>query len=326
MSNRFLLAFQQNLIDQVDIALDEVEGGKNSHGILLVGPSGTGKTHGLDVVCERVEARPWEKSISQYQPTSAVCRYSAGAKADASTTASGLLSQLGKPVRSGSRTSVHHMEADLLAALNARRVRLLVFEEFNNAMLSGTPQLRGQTARLLKNLWNMSPGQNSRSWARPEPGRGDMRLVILVSGTEDLLKVFEKDKELGSRFSTVIQASTLDFSPPDSFKAFRAILKHMAEFEALGDCVDPNDDELAARMLLACNAHLRRLEKLLQRTSTLRLRKEYAQHSMKSIFAKSFEQFGGAVSENPFLWDTAEISKHVSRRIQLLNKNMMVYA
>ncbi|MGN8002348.1 TniB family NTP-binding protein [Acidovorax sp. 22279] len=319
-----MLAFQQTLIDQVDIALDEVEAGKNSHGILLVGPSGTGKTHSIDVVCERVQARPRENSISPYQPTSPVCRYSAGAKADASSTASGLLSQLGKPIRSGGRTTVQHMEADLLAALNARRVRLLVFEEFNNAMLSGTPQLRGQTARLLKNIWNMSPGQNSLSWSRPEPGRGDMRLVILVSGTEDLLKVFEIDKELGSRFSTVVQASTLDFSPPDSFKAFRGLLKNMAELEALGDFVDPNDDELAARMLLACNAHLRRLEKLLQRTATLRQRREYAQHSMKSILAKSFEQFGGAVGENPFLLDAADITKHVSRRMQLLNKKMMI--
>lgn len=325
MHPSYLLPFQHHLIAQVNTALDEVNAGKNSHGLLLVGASGTGKTFSLDTLCEQVGERLTPSTPIQYQPISPICRTSATTKADASTTAGELLRILGKPVKGSSRTGIIQLESDLLAALVARQVKMLVFEEFNNAMLSGSPQLRGQTARLLKNIWNMRPAESSQSWAKPAPGRGDARLVIVVSGTEELLKVFEKDKELGSRFSTIIHAHTLDFSPPESFKAFRSVLHQMAELEALTDQLDVNDDAMAARMLLACNSHLRLLEKLLQRTGTLRRRSEHRNVSMNEILTKAYEEVGGVETDNPFLFDGNQLAQRVSRRIQLLKnrKNML---
>lgn len=210
-----------------------------------------------------------------------------------------------------------------MSALMARRVKLLVFEEFNNAMLSGSSQLRAQIARLLKNIWNMSPANTNQSWAKPETGRGDSRLVILVSGTEDLLKAFEKDKELSSRFTTVIRAQALDFSPPESFIAFRAVFKCMAKSEGLEGRFDPNDDDIASRTLFACTSHLRRLEKLLQRASTLYRRQDQSIESVHSILGKAYEHFGGSAADNPFLWSQAELTNKVRRRLELLSSRKL---
>jgi hypothetical protein len=316
MTAEYLLPFQNRLVEQALLALDEVDAGKNSRGILLVGASGAGKTHSLDVLSERIAIRYPADAAKPFQPTSPVCRVSADAKADAASTASELLGKLGKTTRV--RQSMSQLESDLLAALVARQVRLLLFEEFHNTMLAGSPQLRGQTSRLLKNIWNMSPPQSSASWAKPQPGRGDKRLVILVSGTEDLLQVFEKDKELGSRFSTVIRAAPLDFAPPGSFRDFRAVVQRMAESEGLADCIDVNDDNLAARMLLASNGHLRLIATVFERAATLRRRDGSTKTPFPDLLVKAFEQVGGANAQKAFLCDGQDLARQVARRMQLV--------
>lgn len=312
--NDFLLPFQQRLLEQIDLALEEVNAGGNSQGILLIGASGTGKSHGLDMAANLYE-RPQRDG---YQRITPLIRVSASTKADAYTTAAGVLRQLGKPMPpTRGSASLLTLELSMQEALLAHRVRILMLEEFHNALL-GSKQLRGQTARLLKNLWNQSPQEVANDWAVPNTLRGDQRLVIVISGTNELREVFETDKELGSRFSCMVEAKSLAFFPVESLQDFRHVFRSMAKRFALS--LDANDDVIVPRFLAACEGHLRLLEKLMQRTATLS-RREGGQKITLGLLARAFDTMGGAPHPlgNPFGWTDDVLAAHIVRS-QALSK------
>lgn len=266
MTSDFLLPFQERLLEQVETALGEIAAGGNSQGIQLIGASGSGKTHGLDALADRY---PPTIGIDGKQRITPCCRVAMAAQADAVATAASVLHQLGKPPRGGAKPNLKLLEPDVHRGLLAHRVRILVFEEFHNALLASTPQLRGQMARFLKNLWNLHPEDSPLRWSTPEPERGDHRLVVIVSGTDELVKVFEKDAELASRFGCVVKAEQVAFFPPESFDNFRNVYSSLAARFGLSDRLSPEDYSMVARCMLACGPHLRKLEKLLQRMATL---------------------------------------------------------
>lgn len=307
--HEYLLPFQQRLIDQVTVALEEINAGGNSQGILLIGASGSGKTHGLDEV-----AKQYAPKMEGYQPQRPCCRISVTAQADASATAMTVLQQLGKPITPTARTNLKMLEPDMQAALRARGVRILIFEEFHNAMLAGTPQLRGQLARLIKNIWNLSPQDTPLSWSTPQKERGDSRLVVIVSGTDELYKVFERDTELSSRFGCVIVASSVAFFPPESFRDFRYVFRSLAERFGLSDRLLATDDSTVARCLLACEAHLRKLEKLMQRTASM-VRRSDATETIQNLLARAFEEVCGVggLANNPFRLTEEELAIEVTK-------------
>jgi TniB protein len=313
----YLLPFQQDLIDQVGTALDEIQAGGNSQGILLIGASGSGKTHGLDQVASR-----YPPTVDDYQMIMPCCRLSVPAKADAKAVCAGVRRQLGKPMTQATRADLDSLELDMFAALRAQRNRILIFEEFHNALLSGSPQLRGQTARLLKNVWNIPPQGSPLGWAVPQAERGDHRLVIIVSGTEELRKVFEQDAELASRFGCIIEAKQVGFYPLESLIEFRSVLRSLAERFGLADCVDANDDPIALGCLFACGPHLRKLEKLLERLATLK-RRDKAQHTLLELLAMAFAQVGGnpGPSGNPFKWPKEDLMAKSAAKMNLVNKS-----
>jgi len=303
-----ILPFQQRLLDQIDMSLEEIEGGGNSQGILLIGASGTGKSHALELVVNRYGAVRMEG----YQRINACCRVAAATKADAATTATSVLAQLGKP--NAAKSSLDALERSMMAALRAHKVRLLIFEEFHNALLSGAPLLRGQTARLLKNTWNQNPLESADGWAIPNQQRGDYRLAIIVSGTDELREPFKKDKELASRFGCVIETDQLAFKPAESFRDFRRVLRSLAERFNLASRLDANNDDLAARFLAACQAHLRILEKLLQRIATLS-RRHPGQEITMDLLANAYDQVAEKAHPrgNPFRWTADEVASYVTR-------------
>lgn len=69
MTSNYLLPFQKRLLEQVDTALGEIAAGGNSQGIQLIGASGSGKTHGLDVLATR-----YSPDIDGYQRITPCCR------------------------------------------------------------------------------------------------------------------------------------------------------------------------------------------------------------------------------------------------------------
>lgn len=308
MTSEYLLPFQRHLIDEAEICLAEIDAGGNSHGILLIGESGAGKTHALDVL-----AHLYPPYTQGSQPKTPCCRVGAPAKADAGTVAADVLRQLGKPLTKNPRKNVADLERDMACAMAARQVRILVLEEFHNALLAGTPQLRGQTARLLKNIWNQVPSESPLEWSSPNLFRGDRRLLVIVSGTEELLPVFTKDAELRSRFGCVIRAPRLEFEPVQSFKEFRYILRSLIHRFGLSEVLNAEDVSIAARSLFACSSHLRALEKLLQRAGTLARRSE-APDSLLQLMAAAYEQVGGGSLglSNPFQWPEDELKQKVA--------------
>lgn len=319
----YLLTFQRDLLDSVLMSYEELLRGRNSQGLILMGSSGVGKTHGLDVLASNfldwVQREPWAATAG-IQPISPVLRYAADAKADANSMLTHLLARLGKVVLKEKRPGLGKLEADFLQAMHARRVRLLILEEFHNAILKGTPQLRGQAARLLKNIWNMAPEDSSLGWSKPAPGRDDWRVIIVVSGTEELLPVFDKDAELSSRFSTIVRAQQLGFTPPAAFKEFRGVLKHMVAHEELTGWLVANDNDLAARIMLACNGHLRLLEKLLQRTATL-WNKAGKNRDLPplALLAQAFPAINSSGATNPFELAPEELQNRVASALRQSN-------
>ncbi|WP_157273615.1 TniB family NTP-binding protein [Thiobacillus denitrificans] len=311
MTSNYLLPFQQRLLEQVETALDEIADGGNSQGILLIGASGSGKTHGLDVLAEG-----YPPTLENNQRITPCCRVAVTAQADAVATAASVLHQLGKPLQVSTRPNLKLLEPDMHRALRAHQVRILVFEEFHNALLASTPQLRGQIARFLKNLWNLHPEGSPLGWATPEPGRGDQRLVVIVSGTDELLKVFEKDAELGSRFGCVVMAEQVAFFPPVAFENFRNVYGSIAGRFGLSKRLSPEDDSTVARCMLASGPHLRKLEKLLQRMSTLASRLDGTKTDLE-LLAAAFDAVGGATgpSINPFKLTEAEVTAQVAKAI-----------
>lgn len=320
----YKMPFQQRLLDEVEMALDEIRAGGNSHGILLMGASGTGKSHALDLVVGRYGAQRQEG----YQRITTCCRVSSAAKADAPSTAAGVLAQLGKPVSTSSgSTKLSELELSMHAAMRAHKVLILILEEFHNALLSNSPLFRGQTARMLKNIWNQAPLESADGWAIPDTLRGDYRLLIIVSGTDALRNPFDADKELGSRFSCVIETEQPRFFPLESFKEFRLVFKSLAERYGLADSLDANDDDVVARFLIACGAHYRKLEKLLQRIATLS-RRHPEQNLSLEILATAYDQVGdnSHLTGNPFRWTSEEVTAYVMRamampKITALTKN-----
>ena len=307
----FILPFQQRLLDQVDMALEEIQGGGNSQGIRFIGPSGTGKSHGLDLTVDR----HGRSGMDGYQRIDTCCRVTAMAKADAVSTAKGILTQLGKPMPAArGNANLPILEASMQAALMAHKVKILILEEFHNAMLAGSPQLRGQTSRILKNLWNQSPLQAAGRWAIPDPQRGDYRLLIILSGTDELTEVFEQDPELASRFSCVVETSQLGFSTPESIKNFRYVYLSLAERFGLAERLNANDDGVVARFLVGCEAHLRKLETLLQRVATLARRQEVPAIGSE-LLAAAFDQVGSTSLSvgNPFLATDEQLAAHIVR-------------
>lgn len=326
MSDSYVLPFQRDLLDTVGMALDEVQEGSTSQGILLIGESGTGKTMALDMLCAHVEAMfNTSVSASPYQQLTAVCRVESGAKADAVSILKEILSKLGKPYRAGTRATLAQLETDAMAALSARKVRLLVLEEFHNTLLAGSRQLRGQAALLLKNIWNRVPQGSSASWVRPGSSE-DTRLVLVVSGTEELLPVFEKDAELSSRFNTMLPAPRIRLYPAADFQLFRQVARNMCrryDIEALLDVA--KDDALAVRLYFASEGHLRVLNSLLLRCRTLRKREQHKGAGAIEILANAHSKTlpkGISEDSNPFLWSGPDLNRRAVERIDALKRKM----
>lgn len=312
MTSNFLLPFQERLLEQVETALGEIAAGGNSQGIQLIGASGSGKTHGLDALADR-----YPPTIDGKQRITPCCRVAVTAQADAVSTAASVLHQLGKPLRISAKPNLKLLEPDMHRALRSHRVRILVFEEFHNALLASTPQLRGQIARFLKNLWNLHPEDSPLRWSTPEPGRDDQRLVVIVSGTDELVKVFEKDAELASRFGCVVKAEQVGFFPEEQFNNFRNVYASLAARFGLSNRLSPDDDSTVARCMLACGPHLRKLEKLLQRMATLARRPDGPKTDLE-LLAAAFDAVGGATgasSSNPFKLTEAAVTALVAKAI-----------
>ena len=304
-----LLPYQRRFFDEISSAEQEVARGSNSHAIALYGDSGTGKTVTMDCLCE--QKKQGQDGVQRKVP---LCRVSVQAGGDARSIARSILSQLGKPLPATKSLQLGDLEPQLHSAIISCSTLFIVIEELGNALLASTsnPKLRGQLARLLKNLWNLSPMNFPHDWALPNMARGDHRIILVVSGTPSILEALAGDTELGSRFASPIEAEKLTFFPPESFRNFRMVTEAIARRFQISERVDVNNDGLMARLLLGCDSHLRVLEHVVQRAATI-LRKDPVTDPNDALL-RAFDQVGGNAKgdRNPFRISDDSVASRVA--------------
>jgi len=295
------------LLDEVAMSLGEISAGSNSKGILFTGPSGTGKTTALDMVVS--DFLPYVEGVQRRVPC---CRVAAKAESNMKSVARSILDQLGKPLATTSRLSRDELETQVHAALDACGVQVLILEELNNALLVGSSALRGQLAQFLKNLWNQHPAGDPSLWSQPQMGRNDKRLAIIVSGTADLRPVFDRDRELASRFRCRVNMQPLWFDSNRSLRCFRDLFDSLASRFELHGAIDTGDSEVLARSLFACKAHLRDLETLLTRASSLS-RSEKGSITGCELLGDAFDRVlrSDSSQENPFRWSREDLRARI---------------
>jgi Cdc6-like AAA superfamily ATPase len=303
-----MLPYQRRFFDRIASAEHEVARGGNGQAIALYGESGTGKTLTFDCLCDQKQKQGQEEA----QRKVPLCRVSVQSGGDAVSIARSILSQLGKPLSATKGIPLKDLEPQLHSAIIACCTLFILIEELGNALLASTPKLRGELARLLKNLWNLHPMEFTDNWALPNIVRGDHRLILVVSGTPNILEALDRDKELGSRFSCRIDAEKLMFFPPESFRDFRMVTEAMARRFQISERVDAHNDGLMARLLLGCDSHLRILEYVLQRAATI-FRDDPATDPNDALL-RAFDQVGGDANgdHNPFRMSDDAIASRVA--------------
>jgi hypothetical protein len=267
----FLLPHQTALLRQVELALIEVQTTGSSRGVLLIGPSGSGKTYLLDVLAERMPP-----IFVAGQRRIRVCVVSLGAASDPTSIMRRILAALGKPESMTARIKVADLEWQVLDAMDACGVEILVIEEFHN-------------------FWN---------------AENHSKRVILISGTAEIVEVFDGDDELNSRFGARVYAVSLWFDSPEGTRHFRGIAEAIANRHGVLHFADIKNNIVLARLLFACRGHLRRLDELCARVATL-ARTEPAVGDPAGIWASAFSQVAAKseASENPFLVPEEEIRR-----------------
>lgn len=309
-----LLKFQRQLLDQVAASLSEISRGGTAAGILLIGPSGAGKS----LVLRHLE-RLHPNSMLGSQKIIPCCRVRARTQADAASIAADTLEKLGKRISSPAKMKMKFLEPDMHRALIARQTRLFILEEAHNATLSASDKMRGQTGRLLKNMWNLGTTDDApRLTGFIEKDHTAHAMVHILSATDELLEALKEDEELRSRFPCVVRAERTSFGPPESFREFRYVLRSQIHSAGLDALLDPNDDLLASRCMLACHGHLRDLWSLLQRTKTLS-EPPNTHAGTNPLLALSFDSAFGESDrrENPFRLTDSEVAAQVEKAMRM---------
>jgi energy-coupling factor transporter ATP-binding protein EcfA2 len=288
-----LLPHQSTVLQQVELALKEVAITNCSRGVLFIGPSGSGKTFLFKLLEERMSStRPNGQLHVPF------CGISLGAASDPATILRRILARLGKPERATRSCSLADLESQVLDAMDSCKVEILAIEEFHNALLKNEATLRARVNRLIKHLWNAD---------------NHGKRVILISGTEEILKAFDGDDELNSRFSNRVYAASLWFSSPEITAHFPGVAESIAARYGVSRLIDLHDNLMLSRLLFACRGHLRRLDSLCARVSTLEPTLS-TDGNASAIWSAAFLQSvakAKSPAEDPFSWSDDELRHRI---------------
>lgn len=304
----YLRPFQKELEEQVQMARMEVAETGVSKGIVLIGGSGTGKTHAFDYL-----SGLFSNSNEGHQVTTPCIRVSLKTSPDAISVSKSALSQLGRPTKS--KTTLDELEELLHDAIRTRKTSVVMLEEYHNALLANESAIRTKNRRFLKNLWNLHNPKSNSSFVSERNGEMPRGIVLVLSATEELLKPLKEDVELQSRFTSYIFAPELALFPPALLDEYRHVLKFMLKRYGLSEKISVNDREFVAKTFFASNGHLRQLNDLIQRARTLS-RKYDTSKTIVELLSTAFDQVGAGEKDrtkNPFTWSSEELMTNVAK-------------
>jgi hypothetical protein len=305
----WLLPAQVELVNQVKLALEEVRSGHESRGIRFQGPSGSGKSYGLDRVCDLFAGTG--TSGARQTP---VVRIDTKSASTPEALMRAILGALGRPIEK--RLPSGQLEWMVHDALDAQRTEVLILEEFHNSIAKTTSRFREGNQQLLKGLWNRSPSSSTTAWSTPGERPERSRLLVVVSGVDTLDEAFEADAELRSRFPCVVRIAHLRMNPSSEFRTFRKLVAEQAEGLGVGNLVEVNDDLWIARLYFATGAHLRQVASLLARAKTLHRREPDL--TREAVFMQACASIRSApvAHPNPFELSEDQLLKLVERALR----------
>ena len=253
--------WQTRLLEEVELAREEVRATGKSKGILVIGESGVGKTHAFDIL-----SALYAPTVMDGKRVVPSFRLAPSATAKVNANIQNILAQMGRPAAGLKGADLF---GTLLKAGVAAELEIGLFEEVHNAILKSSAAIGKETSEFLKNLWNYHDARISSAWTRPSAASKPHGLVLVLSGTPELERPILSNSELQSRFGTVIRAPKPSLFPAAAKADFQHLFKEMRDRYRLTKELSPNNAEQLARVYFATSEHLRHLESLFQRTSTL---------------------------------------------------------
>lgn len=251
-----VLPHQARFLEEISLALEEIQDDSDSVGIVLAGDSGAGKTYSVDLAVAQFEAQVRLVRDQIDIKNNAVEHHLAN-----------VLERLGRPpTPKDMDRGLGKLARRVLADMD---VRLVFLEEAHNGLVKSEKKFRGQMGEHLKNFWNAPPDEEV-NWAGAAPGKNAHKKVIVLTGTDELLDALDQDAQLRSRFNRVVHASCPALFPDDEGQRFRRIVRSIAERHSIRDIVDVNDAAVISYVYAVTNRNLRELNSLLRRVKTLR--------------------------------------------------------
>jgi hypothetical protein len=310
MANNYLRRFQRELHEQGSMAIQEIAETGVSKGIQVIGESGVGKTYAFDTLTR--EFPSYNEGVQRVVP---VVRIGLDITPRARPIMEAALKALGRPIGPREKITFAKVEEMLYSALRACKTKVFMIEEFHNGLVANKSEIRTENCNFLKNLWNMHNPENPETWVSATENSKPYGMLIIVSGVETLQKVIAKNKELKTRYGTLIEAPSLALFPKPLYNEFRQVLKSKVEQFGLGGRVDVEDHLFSARVYFSSEAHLRTVNDVVQRVGTL-ARTASQETPIQDIFAKSVSQMCGQLVKeigNPFYWSEDEVVQRVMK-------------
>lgn len=302
-----LLPHQARLVEAIRVCLDEVAASGNSRGILLLGDSGTGKSHAFDAVEALFSGSAKTDGVQRLTP---VVRVDLRTATTPTAVARAMLGKLGRPTKDTAKLEI--LETMLSDALTTHCSVIVLLEELHNALTKESKRFAGKTGELMKSLWNRLPPESVNAHRSTNGPGGHQKLVIVASGLPVLRGVFSKDRELASRYSTIIEAPYLTLATPENIRLVRQMVNEFRKRFSLAEVVDPNDNEMIARLYLATGMHLRYLENLFSRA--MRLHQRSPELGPMQLMREAYVSALSVVHAplNPFDIDTEKLGQIVA--------------
>lgn len=267
------------------LRLSKLDGGP--HNMLLIGDSGSGKTFTLN----HFNALQFDtQNASAYRRLQMLTPSDAKPKSMNAT----ILEATGDAF--AWRGTYHQQWGRLPAALDARGVEIIMFDEFQH-VFEGKPQATTKSAmQWLKNVHNK------------------LHRPIVLSGLTNIRGFVQSSAELARRFSVVVRLPRLAISSPEHTREFRRVLAEISAAMPYPPVIPFAEDVMLLRFYCASGGALGPVTDLAKRASLYTHESGAHKTSLEHLAAAFAAEFAGATGDvNPFELPHDKLREHAGR-------------